>query len=76
MLFKNEQKAVSNTTASNKGQELFGNWELSDELDDVDLSAVVGGVYADVGKVADVDANGKVGVHQNLVPQISIAAGY
>ncbi len=32
-----EQKAVTNT------QEVFGNWELSDELDDADLMTVAGG---------------------------------
>jgi hypothetical protein len=32
-----EEKAVTNT------QEIFGNWELSDELDDADLMAVAGG---------------------------------
>jgi hypothetical protein len=39
----NQQKAVTNTQEASKGQELFGNWELSDELDDADLMAVAGG---------------------------------
>jgi hypothetical protein len=39
----NEQKAVTNTQEASKGRELFGNWELSDELDDADLMAVAGG---------------------------------
>ena len=44
----NQQKAVTNTQEASKGQELFGNWELSDELNDADLMAVAGGVEARV----------------------------
>jgi hypothetical protein len=39
----NQQKAVTNTQEVSKGREVFGNWELSDELDDADLMAVAGG---------------------------------
>ncbi len=51
----NQQKAVTNTQEVSKGREVFGNWELSDELDDADLMAVAGGVEAGVN--FDVDTN-------------------
>ena len=38
-----EQKVVTNTQEVSSCRELFGNWELSDELDDADLMAVAGG---------------------------------
>lgn len=41
----NQQKAVTKKiNVADKGVELFGNWELEDELDDADLDSVVGGV--------------------------------
>lgn len=40
----NQLKApVTNTSEASKGLELFGNWELLDELRDEELMAVVGG---------------------------------
>lgn len=67
-MFNNQEKAVSNTTVSNKGQELFGNWELSDELDDADLMSVSGG-GADVGvaNLAHIDNKANAAVDVSLL---------